>query len=169
MVAGLYLVASTRLFSLRQPSAHALLALVNRLLHLNLMEPMFEGCPSGDRLRRTLAEALAGNTGASALLRRHSGTVGPGGGRGHKKGYLPRLSTLRRDQGMPLRGLIPSGLKLSSLRADNNFVTEKGKPVARRRRKARGSSVFASEIARLPKAASLLPYERKDWGTWHRS
>ena len=48
---------------------------MNRLLHLDLMEPMFEGCPSGDRLRRTLMEALAGNTGASTLLRRHPGTV----------------------------------------------------------------------------------------------
>lgn len=61
--------------SLRQSSTHALVALVNRLPRLDLMEPIFEACETDSGLRRTVAEALAGNAGASALLRRRPGVV----------------------------------------------------------------------------------------------
>ncbi len=63
------------LHSLRQPTTQALVSLVNRLPRLDLMEPVFERCPSDDRLRRTLAECLAGNRDAGVLLRRHPGVV----------------------------------------------------------------------------------------------
>ena len=63
------------LHSLNQPTTHALVSLVNRLPSLDLIEPVFERCPSDDRLRRTLAECLAGNRDAGVLLRRHPGAV----------------------------------------------------------------------------------------------
>ena len=61
--------------SLSQPTTRALVSLVNSLPRLDLMEPVFERCPSDDRLRRTLAECLAGNRDAGVLLRRHPRTV----------------------------------------------------------------------------------------------
>lgn len=61
--------------SLRQSSTHALVTLVNRLPRLDLMEPVFKRCETDSGLRRTVAEALAGNTGASALLRKRPAVV----------------------------------------------------------------------------------------------
>ncbi|QIN80163.1 FAD-dependent oxidoreductase [Rubrobacter marinus] len=63
------------LHSLRQPTTQGLVSLVNRLPRLDLMEPVFERCPSDERLRRTLAECLAGNRDAGVMLRRHPATV----------------------------------------------------------------------------------------------
>ena len=59
------------LSSLRQPSTHAVASLVNRLPYLDLMEPVFAGCETNGRLRRTLLECLIGNKDASTLLYRH--------------------------------------------------------------------------------------------------
>ena len=73
------------LHSLRQPTTHALVSLVNRLPRLDLMEPVFERCPTNDRLRRTLAECLAGNTDAFALLKRHPVTVARAAGAALRK------------------------------------------------------------------------------------
>ena len=55
-----------RLRSVRQASTHALAALVTRLPHLDLMEPVFKACETDAGLRRTLAGCLAGNADASA-------------------------------------------------------------------------------------------------------
>ena len=49
------------------------------------MEPVFERCPSDDRLRRTLAECLAGNRDAGVLLRRHPATVARAAGAAIRK------------------------------------------------------------------------------------
>lgn len=48
---------------------------VSEMERLGLMQPVFERCQTDARLRRTLTEALVGNTGASALLRRRPGVV----------------------------------------------------------------------------------------------
>ena len=71
--------------SLSQPTTQALVSLVNRLPRLDLMEPVFERCPTDDRLRRTLAECLAGNRDASTLLRRHPATVARAAGAAVRK------------------------------------------------------------------------------------
>ena len=80
------------LYSLNQPTTQALVSLVNHLPRLDLMEPVFERCPSDDRLRRTLAECLAGNRDAGVLLRRHPGAVARAAGAAIRKATsrLPR-------------------------------------------------------------------------------
>ena len=61
--------------SLRQASTRALAALVTRIPHLDLMEPVFKACETDAGLRRKLVECLAGNADASALLRRRPGVM----------------------------------------------------------------------------------------------
>ena len=73
------------LHSLNQPTTQALVSIVNRLPRLDLMEPVFERCPSDDRLRRTLAECLAGNRDVGVLLRRHPATVARAAGAAIRK------------------------------------------------------------------------------------
>jgi flavin-dependent dehydrogenase len=62
------------LHSVEQTSTHALVALVNRLAALEPMEPVLARCPTDARLRRTVVEALIGNTAAATLLRCHPAT-----------------------------------------------------------------------------------------------
>ena len=73
------------LHSLHQPTTQLLVSLVNLLPHLDLMQPVFERCPSDDRLRRTLAECLAGNRDAATLLRRHPATLARAAGAAIRK------------------------------------------------------------------------------------
>ena len=96
-----------RLRSVHRASTHALAALVTRLPHLDLMEPVFKACETDARLRRTLAECLAGNADASSLLRRHPGVAAPRGGRGDPQSRPQRLAAGQGE--MPSCRLSSSG------------------------------------------------------------